>query len=152
MYYAYRMDSRHTDRLLHKIRTAPSDPGNPRDPQAVLHAIYEAIVEGDFDRLTNLTTEDVELHISGSNFFDGSWCGRDDVIAATKRNFSLLADQKPQIDDIACQGDCVAVLMRENGIIRESGHAYSLRAVQWCTFENGKLKRLDEIVALEQSQ
>ena len=146
------MDSHHADQLLHTIRTAAIDTGDPQEPQAVLHAIYESIVQGDFDHLTNLMTEDVELHISGSTLFDGSWCGRDDVIAATKRNFSLLAHQKPQIDDMACQGNCVAVLMRESGIVRESGHSYSLRGVQWFTFEDGKLKRLNEIVALELTQ
>jgi ketosteroid isomerase-like protein len=45
------------------------------------------------------------------------------------------------------QGDTVAVLLRESGTIKATGQTYSVRGVQWLTFSNGKIKRIDEIAA-----
>ena len=45
------------------------------------------------------------------------------------------------------QGDRVAVLLRESGVLKSSGRAYSVRGVQWITFADGKIKKIDEIVA-----
>jgi hypothetical protein len=39
------------------------------------------------------------------------------------------------------------VLFRESGMFKLEGRNYRLRVVQWFTFAEGKLKRLDEIVA-----
>jgi hypothetical protein len=48
---------------------------------------------------------------------------------------------------LVSQGDRVAVLLRESGVFKSTGEAYSIRAVQWFTFADGKIKRIDEIVA-----
>jgi len=45
------------------------------------------------------------------------------------------------------QGDSIAVLMRESGVFKSTGQAYSIRAVQWFTFAGKKIKKIDEIVA-----
>jgi hypothetical protein len=37
--------------------------------------------------------------------------------------------------------------MRESGVIKSTGQAYSIRAVQWFTFANGKIRRIDQIAA-----
>jgi ketosteroid isomerase-like protein len=89
----------------------------------------------------------VELHISGFSALDGTWRGRDEVVAATRRNFAALDGQKPAIESTISQGDSVAVLIRESGIFKSNGQAYSIRAVQWFTFSNGRIKKIDEIVA-----
>jgi ketosteroid isomerase-like protein len=78
---------------------------------------------------------------------DGTWRGREEVLAATRRNFAEVADQKPAVESMISQGDSVAVLLRESGILKSSGQPYSVRGVQWFTFAGGKIKKIDEIVA-----
>jgi ketosteroid isomerase-like protein len=142
--YSIAMDAEYSDRLLAKTRTAVSGANNP---QAVLHAAYEAIVQGNFEAFGETVTEDVELNICGFGALDGAWRGRSDVVEATRRNFALIGVQQPEIESIIRQGDCVAVLLRESGVFRSTGQAYSIRAVQWFTFAEGKIKRIDETVA-----
>jgi hypothetical protein len=72
---------------------------------------------------------------------------RDEVVAATRRNFSLVANQKPKVESMISQGDSIAVLLREIGTFKLNGQAYRARGVQWFTFLDGKIKKIDEIVA-----
>ena len=139
------MDPEYTDRLLNTVRPAATT--HTRDPQAVLHAAYAAIIQGDYEAFGESVTDDVELNIRGFAPMDGTWCGRVAVVEATRRNFALVADQQPEIEGMITQGDCVAVLLRESGVLKSNGQAYSIRAVQWFTFAGGKIKRIDEIVA-----
>jgi ketosteroid isomerase-like protein len=100
---------------------------------SVLHAAFDAVIQGNYEAFGERVTEDVELSIIGFSALDGSWRGRDEVIAATRRNFA--------------QGDRIAVLLREKGILQSNGQPYSVRGVQWFTFVEDKIKRIDEIVA-----
>ena len=88
----------------------------------------------------------MELTICGFSPLDGTWRGRDEVVAATKKNFALLGSQKPEIESMIAQGEHVAVLVRESGVLKSTGQAYSVRGVQWFTFANGKIKKIDEII------
>lgn len=139
------MDREYTDKLLQKVRADATNEIN--NPQAVLHAAYDAIVQGNFDAFAELLTEDVEFTICGFGPMNGTWRGRNEVVAATRRNFALLAGQQPAIEDMISQGDRVAVLMRESGSVKSTGQAYSIRGVQWFTFADGKIKKIDEIIA-----
>jgi ketosteroid isomerase-like protein len=138
------MDPAFSDRLLHTVRTGAAH--NP-DPQAVLHAAYDAIIRGDFDAFAKSLADDVELNIHGFGPMNGSWRARDAVVAATRRNFASVAGQKPEIEGMISQGDCVAVLLREHGVFNSTQEACSIRCVQWFTFAEGKIKKIDEIVA-----
>jgi len=142
--YSIAMDPGYSERLLASARSAVT---SPSDPQAVLHAAYDAIVRGDFDTFGEMVTEGVELNICGFGALDGTWRGRADVVEATRRNFASIAAQQPEIESIIGQGDCVAVLLRESGVFKSTGQAYSIRAVQWFTFAAGKIKKIEEIVA-----
>ncbi len=139
------MDLEYSDRLLAAARSAVAN--NPGDPHAVLHAAYDAVVKGNFDAFAESVTEDVELSICGFGPLDGTWRGRAEVVEATRRNFASIAGQQPEIESIIRQGDSVAVLLRESGVFKSTGQAYSVRAVQWFTFAAGKIKKIDEIVA-----
>ncbi len=132
-------------KLLATVSTAAGD--SPNDPQAVLHRVYSAVIQGNFDALGESATEDVELNICGFGPMHGTWRGRQEVVEATRRNFALVAGQQPEIEAMISQGDCVAVLLRETGTLKASGQAYSIRGVQWFTFADGKIKRIDEIVS-----
>jgi ketosteroid isomerase-like protein len=145
LYYASLMDREYTDRLLATTGSAVSTANT--DPQTILHASFDAIIRGDFDAFGQSVTDDVELSVYGFGLLDGSWSGRDAVVAATRRNFGMLENQQPEIDSMICQGDRVAVLLRESGVFKGSGQAYSVRGVQWFTFADGKIKKIDEIVA-----
>jgi ketosteroid isomerase-like protein len=139
------MDREYSERLLATAR--PASTSNAADPQVVLHAAYDAIIRGDFDAFANSVTDDVELNISRFGPLDGAWRGRADVVAATRRNFSEIESQQPEIESMISQGNAVVVLIRESGMFKSTGQAYSIRAVQWFTFAGGKISKIDEIVA-----
>jgi len=139
------MDREYGDRLLATARSAVTN--QTGDLQAILHAAYDAIVRGDFDAFSESVTDDVELNICGFGQLDGTWRGRNEVVAATRRNFAEVESQQPEIEGMIRQGDCVAVLLRETGVFKSSGEAYSIRGVQWFTFADGKIKKIDEIIA-----
>jgi ketosteroid isomerase-like protein len=126
---------------------ATPTPNHPFDPGAVLHAAYDAIIKGDFDVFGESVTDDVELNIHGFGPMNGTWRGRNEVIAATRQNFASVITQKPEIEAMISQGDAVAVLLRETGVFKSSGEAYRIRGVQWFTFSEGKIKKIDEIIA-----
>ncbi len=139
------MDREYTDKFLRTTSSAATT--DIKDPQTVLHAAFDAIIQGDFDAFGDSIADDVELSISGFGPLDGTWRGRNDVVAATRKNFALLGNQKPEIESIVSQGERVAVLLRESGVFKASGKAYSVRGVQWFTFADGKIKKIDEIIA-----
>jgi ketosteroid isomerase-like protein len=141
------MDREYTDRFLHTTGSAATK--DTRDPQTVLHSAFDAIIQGDFDAFGRTLADDAELSVRGFGPLDGTWRGRDAVIAATRKNFALLANQKPQIESMISQGDRVAVLLRESGIYKSSGQSYSVRGVQWFTFVEGKIRKIEEIIAAE---
>jgi uncharacterized protein len=145
MYYSVHMDREYSDKFLQTTSSAATD--DVEAPQTVLHAAFDAIIQGDFDAFGQAVTDDVELNIRGLGELDGSWRGRDEVVAATRKNFALLAEQKPEIESMIAQGDSIAVLLRESGIFKSNGQPYRVRGVQWFTFAGGKIKKIDEIIA-----
>ena len=138
------MDPEYSERFLRTTSSAATD--EVESPQSVLHAAFDAIIQGDFDAFGRSVTDDVELSIRGLGELDGSWRGRDAVVAATRQNFALLAEQKPEIESMIAEGDRIAVLLRETGIFKSNGRAYRVRGVQWFTFAGGKIQKIDEIV------
>ena len=141
------MDREYSDRVLRTTSSAATE--DIGDPQTVLHGVFDAVIQGNFDAFGKSMTEDVELNVSGFGPLDGSWRGRDEVVAATRRNFGLLGEQKPEIESMISQGDRIAVLLRESGIFKSNGLPYSVRGVQWFTFADGKISKIEEIVAEE---
>ena len=139
------MNRNYTDKLLQAV--SPAAPHAMSDPQTVLHAAYSAVIQGNFDAFSDAVTEDVELNVCGFGPMDGTWRGRREVVEATRKNFELVAGQQPEIEGMISQGSCVAVLLRESGILKSTGQPYRLRGVQWFTFANGKIKKIDEILA-----
>jgi ketosteroid isomerase-like protein len=144
------MESEFTDRLLATVRSsaAPSiTEDSTQDPQAILHAAYAAIIRGDFDAFGEWVTDDVEFNLSGFGPMEGSWRGRTEVVAATRRNFALVDAQQPEVDGMISQGDSAAILLRESGKLKSTGETYRIRGVQWFTFANGKIRKIDEVIS-----
>lgn len=117
------------------------------DHQVLLHTAFNAIVRGDYEAFGNMTTDDVELSIKGFEEINGFWKGREEVVAATRRNFRLLSSQEPEIQGMIAQGNCIALLLEEAGVVRSTGEPYRVRGVQWITFDDGKIQRIEEIIA-----
>jgi ketosteroid isomerase-like protein len=140
------MNPEYTDKLLATTRPSASDPSSS-DSQTVLHAAYAAIIRGDFDALGESMTDDVELNICGFPATDGNWRGRNDVITAARRNYAQVENQQPEIEAMISHGESIAVLLRESGVLKSSGQAYSIRGVQWFTFADGKIRKIDQIAA-----
>lgn len=139
------MDTQYTDKFL--ATTRPADPAGAADPQAVLHAAYAAVISGDFDALGESMTEDVALNISGFPPINGAWRGRGEVVAAARKNYGQLESQQPAIEGMISEGDSIAVLVRESGVLRSTGQAYSIRGVQWFTFAGGRISKIDQVIA-----
>jgi ketosteroid isomerase-like protein len=139
------MDRAYSDTFLRTTGSAATK--EVTAPQTVLHAAFDAIIQGNFDAFGQSVAEDVELNIRGFGALDGSWSGREAVIAATRKNFALVGEQKPEIESMISEGDRIAVLLKEKGIFKSNGQAYSVRGVQWFTFADGKIKKIDEIIA-----
>jgi len=139
------MDREYTAKLLRTTGGAVTKVDS--DPQSVLHAAFDAIIGGNFEAFGESLAEDAELHVHGFGPLDGTWHGRADLVAATRKNFGMLAGQKPEIEGMISEGDRVAVLLRESGVFKSSGQSYGVRGVQWFTLANGKIKKIDEIVA-----
>jgi ketosteroid isomerase-like protein len=140
------MDAEYTDKLLATARAAATD-ASSNDPQDVLHAAYDAIIKGDFDALGESMTDDVNLNICGFPTIDGNWRGRNDVIAAARKNYGQLENQQPEIEAMISHGDSIAVLLSESGVLKSTRQAYSIRGVQWFTFADGKIRKVDQIIA-----
>jgi ketosteroid isomerase-like protein len=141
------MDAQYTARFLETIRTHSPQPETFDGNRETLHAIYDAVIGGDFDAFGQLLTADVELDIRGAGPMDGNWRGRERVVEAARVNFSQVADQKPAIESVISGNNSIAVLFGESGVFKLEGRSYRFRVVQWFTFANGKVKRIDEIVA-----
>jgi len=73
--------------------------------------------------------------------------GRHDVVAAARKNYVQIESQQPEIEAMISQGDSIAILMLESGVVKSSGEAYSIRGVQWFTFADGKIRKIDQIAA-----
>ena len=137
------MEPEYIEKLFQTVGTAAAKDASALP--AVLLGVYTAIIQGDFEAMGNSMSEDVELSICGFGPMDGNWRGRKAVVEATRKNFAFVDSQRPEIESVICQGDCAAVLLRESGVLKPTGQAYSIRAVQWFTFADGKIRKIDEI-------
>lgn len=139
------MEGEYTERFLRSIESGAATA--PEKHQSILRKAYEAVIRGDFDTYGAALADDIELIISGFGPLNGSWKGRAAVVEATRKNFAQMEGQQPEVDALIHQGDSIAVLLRESGRLKSTGKAYHLRGVQWLTFEDGKIKKIDEILA-----
>jgi ketosteroid isomerase-like protein len=89
----------------------------------------------------------VELSIRGFAPINGNWRGRAEVVAATRKNFGELENQQPIVESMIWQGDSVVVLVRESGFLKSTGEPYSVRGMEWFTFADGKIKKIEEVLA-----
>jgi len=68
------------------------------------------------------------------------------VVAATASNYAKVTEQKPQIRAMIAQGEEIALRFHETGRLVESNDSYDLDVVLWCTFVDGKIRRIEEFI------
>jgi ketosteroid isomerase-like protein len=113
-----------------------------------IQLLYHAIARGAFEEALDLTTDDFVLEICGPAVspFNGRWQGHEEVLAAMKRNFSQVEDQRPQIQSVVAQGDIVILTAREQGSVCATGKCYDVQWMQEFTFAGGKIQRVRELI------
>jgi ketosteroid isomerase-like protein len=118
-----------------------------KDNVKFLQEQYRALVRGDVAAFAAALAGDVELDVFGGPDlpFAGRWKGRDEVLKAIARNFSLLEDQQPEVESVVAQGDTVVVFARERGRFKSTGREYDIRWAQWFVFRDGLLFRMREL-------
>src|SRR3954447_16933339 len=118
-----------------------------KDNVKLLQEQYRAVVRGDVAAFAAALADDIELDIFGGPDlpFAGSWKGREEVLKAVARNFSLLEDQRPEVESVVAQGDTVVVFARERGRFKATGREYEIRWAQWFTFRDGLVSRVREL-------
>ena len=67
------------------------------------------------------------------------------VIEATRQNFALVEEQRPEIQSVVAQGDTVVVLGRETGRFRPTGREYEMHWMHHYTFRGGKIQQIREL-------
>lgn len=110
--------------------------------------LYHAVARSAFEEMLDLTTDDFVLEVCGPAHLPmcGRWQGREEVLAALARNFSMVDEQRPTISSVVAQGDIVVVMAREQGIVRATGKRYDVRWVQEFRFTDGKVSRVYEVI------
>jgi ketosteroid isomerase-like protein len=139
------MDPTYTDKLLTTLTDMRKNDSS--ENEAILQGVYAGLVKGDYEPLHHAAADEIELCICGFEPLSGKWRGRKEVIEATKANFGRVENQKPVVEGFISGRDCVAVLMHEKGVVCGTGEHYSVRVVQWVTFANGKITKVEQIVA-----
>ena len=114
--------------------------------QQVLASVLNAIASNTLSTLPQHFTEDIELHIHGFPELDGAWHGCDAVVKALANNFGKVTDQVPQIETVIEQGDNIAMLINETGILNQ--RKYNVRVTVWFTFEGSRIERVVEFAHL----
>ncbi len=123
----------------------PDEAGNV----ARLQEQYRALARGDIGAALALMAEEVEMELTTPADLPiaGAWRGRDEVWAATLRNFGSLADQSADLLTVVAQGDTVMLLAEERGRVRATGVVYHVRWAQLYTFRGDKVVRIRGLAA-----
>jgi ketosteroid isomerase-like protein len=144
------MNHEYTGKYLSAMSDAANLPAKTPEPSATLHAVFEAIVKGDFDTASVFMADEIELTIGGFGPINGAWKGKPEVLCATRKNYAQLENQKPVMEGMIAQGLSIAVLMHESGVVRSTRQGYKIRGVQWFTFTaDGKIRSVDQILTHE---
>jgi ketosteroid isomerase-like protein len=142
------MDAAYTGKFLRDL-TDRSDRTEALSNDKILFGIYDAVAKGDYSAVAGYVSPEIEMRIAGCGQMDGRWRGATEVGQAIAANFQRVTGQKPVMEQMIVQGDSIAVLLNETGSFRDTGKSYSARAVQWFTFESGKLKKVEQIGSLQ---
>lgn len=112
--------------------------------RAVLGEILKALASDNFDAIEPHLAADVEMDVHGFPIMNGSWSGKEEVLAALRRNFSLVTEQRPRILEMVEADNLIAVRFEEGGRLVDNRALYAVRGIQWFRFEDGKLKYVEE--------
>lgn len=92
--------------------------------------------------------DDMEMEILATpeSGMAGRHHGLPSVLEAMQNNFSMVEEQKPEVEMVEAEGDQVIVTAKERGRIRATGQEYEVRLKHIFTFRDGKVVGMREIV------
>ena len=109
----------------------------------IVREFFTAIDNQNFDKLTELLSEDFSLNAAG---LDKPW-NKDDVFKDIRKYYTSFPDWTHQIDDIIAEGNKVAVKLTQHGTqkaqfeeIAPTGMKVTKSAMHELTIVNGKIK------------
>jgi ketosteroid isomerase-like protein len=122
-------------------------PATTNSSIAVVEALYAVLAVGPLDAVGAFLAEDVEFELhDATNMMNGRWSGRESVLHAIAANFAMVDQQKPVVKGMVADGNTVAVLFSETGVMKARGKPYSATGVQWFTIDAGKVRRMEEVI------
>jgi ketosteroid isomerase-like protein len=106
------------------------------------------IASGNLNLMRDYFDDEMEMEIQSSpeSGMSGHHQGVTSVMDALERNFSMLEDQKPIIEQVEADGDEVVVTAKESGRFKGSGQEYAVRLKHHFKFKDGKVVQMREIV------
>ena len=113
----------------------------------VVQAAIARIGAGDFESLAELLADDVRLEIKAPDHFgfDREASGRGGVVAALRKNFGVVAEQRPRIEAVVAQGDTVVVVFRDEGRLVGTGETYEVEGMHRFVCRDGRIAFIHEI-------
>jgi ketosteroid isomerase-like protein len=133
-------DFRHVTEALEERQAR----ANSRTKLEAIGEILKAIASKDFGQVEEFFHEDAEMAIHGITPFNRHTKGHKQILKALHENFEAVTDQKPVIEALVEQDSEVVVKLSETGTLRESGKNYTVRAVLWFTFEDNRIRKIEE--------
>lgn len=106
------------------------------------------VASGNMNLMRDYFADDTEMEVLSSpeTGMAGHHQGLQSVMDALQHNFSLVEEQRPEIERVEADGDQVVVTAMERGRFRASRQEYEVRLRHIFTFKDGKVVTMREIV------
>lgn len=118
-----------------------------QSPIDVVEGVYEAVGEGDLDRITSALDEDVEWIEPEGGTYGGTYHGPDEVIENLFAEFGdEWAEFSVEPERYVANGDTVVALVTHHGVHAESGERFDAPIADVWELEDGKVTRFQHYV------
>lgn len=118
-----------------------------QSPIDVVEGVYEAVGEGDLERIIAALHEDVEWIEPEGGRYGGTYHGPDDVM---ENLFAELGDEWAEFsvepERFVVNGDTVVALVTHHGVHAESGERFDAPIADVWDLEDGKVTRFQHYV------
>jgi ketosteroid isomerase-like protein len=133
--------------------------GEVSTPLAVVQAMYQAINARDYEAGFAMLTDDFEWHEPAQAFHGGTHAGFEEIRKRLDTQLEVFDEFTIEPDEFHCDGELVAVPVRQRARGGASGVEIEIRIGHLWTVRNGKIARLevfgargDALQALEQAR
>ncbi len=138
--------------LVEEFRKRDPFAGTKTDEQRNIETVQRlltALSGGDLEGFAQEIDPEMELDIHCPDFFP--WIrhakGTEEVLAAVRQNFGVLAEQVPVVTSVVAQGDTVDIHAEETGLIHTTGTRYRISGLLQYKLRDGKVVHVREIIS-----